>query len=357
MFKIFYFQDFINIIKIEPVKRNDTYEYREVVKRPNLNVSLLEIGTCKEEVLLKQLTKPINGRFYHTEDTNRFFFDFDGKRFELDLFGGGGGSGEPIDLKEYAKKKDIPTKVSQLVNDSDFVTITTVGNFLKQHDYITEDDLIESISDFVKKEEINKINEKINNLNADFTRENAVSDNKGNIRFSFKQDKGKVSSIGVDVSYATVTKTNGDGSRDTTLTVADGDDEKFVIGSDVSKISDFTNRRIGEELGKLNTEIFSFSSEDEPVTVSVSQKNGLLNGVDVLTLTANLSFNNDDIKVQNKNGMVIGSDINELKKYIDSKTSTFVNSNGDKDAIKLVESNVDGKLVYDINMIWSDFNN
>ena len=140
------------------------------------------------------------------------------------------------------------------------------------------------------------------------------------------------------------------------MTVADGDDEKFIIGSDVSKISDFTNRRIGEQLGKLNTEIFSFSSEDEPVTVSVSQKNGLLNGVDVLTLTANLSFNNDDIKVQNKNGMVIGSDINELKKYIDSKTSTFVNSNGDKDAIKLVESNVDGKLVYDINMIWSDFN-
>ena len=341
-----------------PVKRNDTYEYREVVKRPNLSVSLLEIGTCKEEVLFKQLTKPVDGRFYHTEDTNRFFFDFNGKRFELDLFGGGGGSsGEPIDLREYAKKKDVPTKVSQLVNDSDFVTITTVGNFLKQHDYITEDDLIESISDFVKKEEINKINEKINNLNADFTGENAISDNKGNIRFSFKQDKGKVSSIGVDVSYATVTKTNGDGSKDTTLTVADGDDEKFVIGSDVSKISDFTNRRIGEELGKLNTEIFSFSSEDEPVTVSVSQKNGLLNGVDVLTLTANLSFNNDDIKVQNKNGMVIGSDINELKKYIDSKTSTFVNSNGDKDAIKLVESNVDGKLVYDINMIWSDFHN
>ena len=82
-----------------------------------------------------------------------------------------------------------------------------------------------------------------------------------------------------------------------------------------------------------------------------------MNGVDVLTLTANLSFNNDDIKVQNKNGMVIGSDINELKKFINSKTSTFVNSNGDKDAIKLVESNVDGKLVYDINMIWSDFHN
>ena len=119
----------------------------------------------------------------------------------------------------------------------------------------------------------------------------------------------------------------------------------------------YLTSQIGEELGKLNTEIFSFSSEDEPVTVSVSQKNGLLNGVDVLTLTANLSFNNDDIKVQNKNGMVIGSDINELRKYIDSKTSTFVNSNGDKDAIKLVESNVDGKLVYDINMIWSDFHN
>lgn len=98
-----------------PVKRNDTYEYREVVKRPNLSVSLLEIGTCNEEVLFKQLTKPVNGRFYHTEDTNRFFFDFNGKRFELDLFGGGGGSsGEPIDLKEYAKKKRHTYKVKSI---------------------------------------------------------------------------------------------------------------------------------------------------------------------------------------------------------------------------------------------------
>jgi regulatory protein YycI of two-component signal transduction system YycFG len=87
-----------------------------------------------------------------------------------------------------------------------------------------------------------------------------------------------------------------------------------------------------------------------------------LDTVDVITLTANLSFNNDTIKVQNKNGIVIGSDINELKKYIDSKvvsgTLTYIkNLNGDKDAIKLVETNVDGKLVYDINMIWSDFYN
>jgi hypothetical protein len=343
-----------------PIKRNDTYEYREVVKRPDLSVTLLEIGTCKEDVLFEQLKKPVNGRFYHTEDTNRFFFDFKGKRFELNLIGGGGG--EPIDLREYAKKKDIPTKLSQLRNDSDFVTITTVGTFLKQHDYITEDDLIESISDFVKKKDIDEINKKINNLNVDFTGGNAISDSKGNIKFSFKQDKGKVSYIGVDVSYATVTKINGDGSRDTTLKVADGDGEKLVIGSDVSKISDFTNRRICEELGKLNVEIFSFSSEDEPITVSVSQKNGLLDTVDVITLTANLSFNNDTIKVQNKNGIVIGSDINELKKYIDSKvvsgTLTYIkNLNGDKDAIKLVETNVDGKLVYDINMIWSDFYN
>jgi hypothetical protein len=145
-----------------PIKRNDTYEYREVVKRPDLSVTLLEIGTCKEDVLFEQLKKPVNGRFYHTEDTNRFFFDFKGKRFELNLIGGGGG--EPIDLREYAKKKDIPTKLSQLRNDSDFVTITTVGTFLKQHDYITEDDLIESISDFVKKKDIDEINKKQANV-------------------------------------------------------------------------------------------------------------------------------------------------------------------------------------------------
>lgn len=342
------------------IKRNDTYEYRESFKRPNLSVSLLEIVTCKEGVLFEQLKKPVNGRFYHTEDTNRFFFDYNGKRFELNLFGSGGG--EIIDLREYAKKKDIPTKLSQLKNDSDFVTMTTVGNFLKQHDYITEDDLIKKISGLVKREELEEIVRKINNLNSDFTGENAVTDDKGNIRLSFKQEEGKVSSIGVDVSYARLTKINGDGVKDTTLGVAEGDGEKLVIGSDVSKIVDFTNRRINEDIVKLNSEVFSFSSEDEPIIVSVSQKQGLLNSVDVMTLKANLSFDNDTINIQNKNGIVIGSDINELKKYIDSKvvsgTFTYVrNSNEDSDAIKLTETNVDGKLIYDINMIWSDFNN
>ena len=343
-----------------PIKRNDTYEYRNVVKRPDLKVSLLEIGTCKESVLFEQLKKPVNGRIYHTEDTNRFFFDFGNKRFELNILEGG--SGEPIDLKDYAKKKDIPTKVSQLRNDSEFITLTSVGNFLRQHDYITEEDLIKSLSEYVSAEDIETLNNRIDSLSADFTEGDAVSDLKGNIRFSLKQEKGKVSSIGVDVSYATITKTDGDSTKDTTLTVAQGDEDKFVLGSDISKLVDFTNKRIGEEINKLNIDLISYDSDDEPVTVSISQEGGKLKNVEVITLGADVSFGGGTISVKNPNGMVLGTDVNELKKYIDSKVAsgalTYVsNSNEDNDAISLNETMVDGKLNYDINLVWSEFSN
>ena len=144
--------------RIMPLKRNDTYEYRSVVKRPDLKVKLVEIGCCKENVLLKELKKPCNGRFYHTEDTNRFFFDFNDKRYELNLFGDGGGS--VIDLSDYAKKTDLPKKVSQLENDSKYITLQTVKSFLFENDYVTLQTLVEKATEIVN-DELNSIRNEI----------------------------------------------------------------------------------------------------------------------------------------------------------------------------------------------------
>lgn len=141
-----------------PIK-NDTYEYRKFINRPKLNVEHVEIGLCTEEVLMKQLKKPFNGRFYHTTDTNKFFFDWNGKRYELNIFGGSGG-----DMSEYAKKKDIPKKVSQLVNDANFMTITSLKKFLNDNQYVTMEMLRNSISNFVTKDEFNNLFLDVNSL-------------------------------------------------------------------------------------------------------------------------------------------------------------------------------------------------
>lgn len=158
--EIYELRNYKNYAKTKNSKR-DTYEYRKFVKRPNLDVSHVEIGTCTEKVLMNELKKPFNGRFYHTTDTNKFYFDFNDKRYQLNLFGG---SGEAIDLSEYAKKTDIPKKTSQLRNDSGFLTVTTLEDFLSTNKYVTKTMLEESLSGFVKKSEFNTLSGKVDTL-------------------------------------------------------------------------------------------------------------------------------------------------------------------------------------------------
>ena len=46
----------------------------------------------------------------------------------------------------YAKKSEIPKKVSQLTNDSGYLTIESVGDFLSNNKYVTEEMLSDEIS-------------------------------------------------------------------------------------------------------------------------------------------------------------------------------------------------------------------
>lgn len=537
------------------IKRNDTYEYRKVVKRPDLRVSLLEIGFCTENVLFNELKKKFNGRMYLTTDTNKFYFDYNGKRHEMNI----SGSGESTpDMSGYAKKSDIPTKISQLTNDSDFLTIESVGDFLRNNGYITEEMLADEIANLVTDDEfeelsnrlsnlastvsdvqdnilelqdkvedleqLNKIStvvssdasntpkgtswgepevvgtlepsdsttgriylvpnpvegdnvfdeyltvktnedeyiwerigststnvngyiktlvlngreysvgdntnkliigtdittridgetnsdlnetgmvnvratttkdvvlgtnittlvsslktvdldsatsnnnglvtaldvkNKLNSLGSDFTGSKSVKDTKGNVTISLKEESGVVTQLGVNVSYAEITKTDGDGlTNDTTIEVKSGDGNKLVIGSDISKIVEFINTRISEELGKLDNIVssndFGSDLDEEPVEVTVYQKNGVVDGVDVNVLGADVSVNNGEISVLNENGIVLGKDIIEFKKLIDIKDIDVTNSNGDSDAIKLTKTINNGKTVFDINMVWSE---
>jgi hypothetical protein len=70
------------------MKNDITYEYRKTVKRPDLIVGNIELGECTYKVLKDELKKPSRtSRLYHTTDTNQFFYDFKGKRYELSWLG------------------------------------------------------------------------------------------------------------------------------------------------------------------------------------------------------------------------------------------------------------------------------
>jgi hypothetical protein len=203
------------------------------------------------------------------------------------------------------------------------------------------------------------IKNKLNSLGSDFTGIKSVKDTKGNVTISLKEESGVVTQLGVNVSYAEIIKTDGDGlTNDTTIEVTSGDENKLVIGSDISKIVDFTNMRISEELGKLDNMVssndFESDSDEEPVEVTVYQKNGIVDEVNVNVLDADVSVNNGELSVLNENGIVLGKDIVEFKKYADTKDVDAINSNGDSDAIKLTKTINNGKTVFDINMVWSE---
>lgn len=144
-------------------RTTDTYEYRKNTIRPRVFIRDVEMGECPESVFFKELKKIVNGRFYHTTDTNRFFFDWNNKRYELNLFGEGGG--EIIDYSEFAKKTDIPKKTSQLTNDSGFITKTSLSDFLSRNKYVTEDMLTQSVSNLVGVDVFETLSSNVESIN------------------------------------------------------------------------------------------------------------------------------------------------------------------------------------------------
>ena len=89
----------------------------------NLDVEYLEVVTCTSTELQK-LKKPVNGRLYHTSDTNKFYFDWNNRRQELSVF--------------------PPEKSS-----SNGVTKTELNNFLKENNYLTNLSLTEALVDII----------------------------------------------------------------------------------------------------------------------------------------------------------------------------------------------------------------
>ena len=139
------------------MKNDITYEYRKTVKRPDLIVGNIELGECTYKVLKDELKKPSKtSRLYHTTDTNQFFYDFKGKRYELSWLGSAiddsGLSEELASIKKDIAKlkknpagltdedKELLSNVKTLLdglNIDDYATKTWVEN----NGYLTEQDI------------------------------------------------------------------------------------------------------------------------------------------------------------------------------------------------------------------------
>ncbi|CAJ0610686.1 unnamed protein product [Cylicocyclus nassatus] len=69
--------------------KNYNYNFEQRAPQHHAEVSFNSVGVteCKKSVLSEKLKAISNGKLYHTTDTNEFFYDWNGKRYKLDLFG------------------------------------------------------------------------------------------------------------------------------------------------------------------------------------------------------------------------------------------------------------------------------
>lgn len=210
----------------------------------------------------------------------------------------------------------------------------------------------------------------VNDLDADFTNTSAAEggsdkrakDVKSNVAVSLKEENGIVTTLGVDVTYANITSAKDD-ENNTTLTGTDG----LLIGTDVAKLVTFTNARITEEVAKLDAEVSNDEGEDQTETVktTITETDGKLTSVSNSVLGAGVSFTaatetkEANLTATTKKGAILGSDITEIKNYIDvksAKSTTTVTATTDDSLFVTEETGTDGHTNYDVKLVWVEWN-
>ena len=86
-----------------------------------------------------------NGRFYHTTDTNEFFFDWSDKRYLLNWI-----NTSEIQEVDFSDVVRFGERISKLNNDANYIDITTMKEWLDANNYkpYNENDLnVENPSD------------------------------------------------------------------------------------------------------------------------------------------------------------------------------------------------------------------
>lgn len=112
-------------------------------KKPSIDIKTMEMCSCVKSVLITE--EIYNGRLYHTTDTNEFFFDWNDKRYSLNWINTT--EIQEVNLSDVVR---FGERISKLNNDANYITITSLKEWLDANDYrpYQEPELnIEDISD------------------------------------------------------------------------------------------------------------------------------------------------------------------------------------------------------------------
>ena len=97
-------------------------------KKPSIDIKLMEMCSCVKSALLAEGI--YNGRLYHTTDTNEFFFDWNDKRYVLNWINTT--EIQEVNLSDVVR---FGERISKLNNDVNYITITTLKEWLDANNY------------------------------------------------------------------------------------------------------------------------------------------------------------------------------------------------------------------------------
>lgn len=97
-------------------------------KKPSIDIKEMEMCSCVKSTLLTE--KIYNGRFYHTTDTNEFFFDWNDKRYLLNWI-----NTSEINEVNLSDVVRFGERISKLNNDANYIDIKTLKEWLDINNY------------------------------------------------------------------------------------------------------------------------------------------------------------------------------------------------------------------------------
>ena len=97
-------------------------------KKPSIDIKTMEMCSCVKSALLTE--EIYNGRFYHTTDTNEFFFDWNDKRYSLNWI-----NTDEIHEVNFSDVVRFGERISKLNNDANYINITTLKEWLDANNY------------------------------------------------------------------------------------------------------------------------------------------------------------------------------------------------------------------------------
>ena len=153
-----------------------------------------------------------------------------------------------------------------------------------------------------------------------------------NVSVEVVETDGKLVSVGVNETYATVTAGNGTGSE-ATLTVETTNNGGLIKGTDITKVINYVDQKISATSSDITTEIQKLDSSvtstgSSNITVSITEVDGKLTAATVSDLYATVTESGNTptatLTVTDPTKLATGSHISSVKSYIDAKVANAI---------------------------------